>query len=65
MSTAGARDPVLRRSLQRSYAFKTVADYVIGPLAVTSPEAARIVLDEAGRFVAHVATLVPIPPPAA
>ena len=53
-------DHVLRRFLSKSYEFKSVADYGVGPDAVISAEEATGAITTAKRFVSHFRSLVAI-----
>ncbi len=55
-------DHELRKFLSRSYDFKSVADYGIGPDAVISASAAVGAVATARRFVTHFAYLIPVDP---
>ena len=54
----GRADRALRRFLSQSYEFKSMADYGVGPDAVTSPGAATDAITAAKRFVCHFGGLV-------
>jgi uncharacterized protein (UPF0332 family) len=54
-------DPELRRFLSKSYEFKSVADYGVGPDAVTSVSQAADAIATAKRFVSHFRGLLAIP----
>ena len=54
----------LRRFLSQSFEFKSVADYGIGPDAVTSASQAADAVATAKRFVSHFRNLVEVPSPA-
>jgi uncharacterized protein (UPF0332 family) len=54
-------DHELRRFLSQSYEFKSVADYGVGPGAITSPQQAAAAITAARRFVTHFGSLLAIP----
>jgi uncharacterized protein (UPF0332 family) len=53
-------DPELRPFLSQAYEFKSIADYLTGPDAVTSAEEAVGAVGMAKRFVDHFGALVPV-----
>ena len=58
-----AADGELRRVLGRGYAYKDLADYVIGPERTVSNADAAAMIDDAARFVDRVAELLAAPRP--
>lgn len=51
-------DPALRRFLSQSYDVKSVADYGVGPDAVTTAREAANAVATAARFVTHVGGII-------
>jgi uncharacterized protein (UPF0332 family) len=56
-------DQGLRRFLSEAYEFKSVADYGVGPDAVTSVEQSSAAIATAKRFVGHFRDRVDVPEP--